>query len=350
MPKLSVSPSDRVGSSARIGSSAAPEVAAPEVASTTSTAGSRSIASMAGNIAAGAARLALPAATAYFGSTVPAGAGENEFARQAKYGAKATPASGRTGAGMNKTMNRVSSTVTSKPSPTPAAAPKPAAAPASAPAKSSFYKGGTQGDYTIKRGDTLSGIAKRTGQSVSDLAKMNKISDVNKISSGAKLMTKVPTPPSRPADVSSTPAPASSDGVRNVKTNVSSNAGNIARQVVKTPLASTQSVATSLATVGSKPAQASGSDIADKATYDTKTTKPAPFQSGPSSVKLPSEPEKFSGSAEGPAPVAKPAAPAPAAPAPAEKPPEKKKEAGAAPAAPMAESVVTVGANKYRIV
>ena len=275
----------------------------------------------------------------------PANSDENEFARQAKYGAKATPASGRTGAGMNKTMNRVSSTVTSKPSPTPAAARTPTAN------KAGFYKGGSMGDTTVKRGDTLSGIAKRTGQSVSDLAKMNNISDVNKISAGAKLMTKVPTPPSRPADVSSTPAPASSDGVRNVKTNVSSNAGNIARQVVKTPLASTQSVATSLATVGSKPAQASGSDIADKATYDTKTTKPAPFQSGPSSVKLPSEPEKFSGSAEGPAPVAKPAAPAPAAPAPAEKPPEpKKKEAGAAPAAPMAESVVTVGVNKYRIV
>ena len=346
MPKLSVSPSDRVGSSARIASSAAPEVAAPEAASTTATAGSRSIASMAGNIAAGAARLALPAATAYFGSTVPAGAGENEFARQAKYGAKATPASGRTGAGMNKTMNRVSSTVTSKPV-TPASAPKPAAAPTPTANKAGFYKGGSQGDYTVKRGETLSGIAKRTGQSVSDLAKMNKISDVNKISSGAKLMTKVPTPPSRPANLS-TPAPASSDSVRNVKTTVSSNAGDIARQVVKTPYGSTQSVATSLATVGSKPAQASGSDITDKATYDTKTTKPAPFQSGSSSVKLPSEPEKFSGSAEGPAPLAKPSAPAPAPAAPAPEP--KKKEAGAVPAAPMAESVVTVGANKYRIV
>ena len=37
---------------------------------------------------------------------------------------------------------------------------------------------------------------------------MNNISDVNKISSGAKLMTKVPTPPSRPADATPTPAPA----------------------------------------------------------------------------------------------------------------------------------------------
>ena len=198
-----------------------------------------------------------------------------------------------------------------------------------------------------------------------------------------------------------------------LKTSPASNQSTQAGQAARSAYGSTQSVATSLAT--SKPAQASGSDITDKATYDTKTTKSAPFQPGPSSVKLSPEPQKFSGNAEGPAPVAKPAnlstpapstrvlktspssnsdevadavarggwmdpnsvknapvvargfignnselkpektpgatfSPAPAAPAPAEKPPEKKKEAGAAPAAPMAESVVTVGANKYRII
>lgn len=41
--------------------------------------------------------------------------------------------------------------------------------------------------YTIKKGDTLSGIAKRTGTSVSSLAASNKIADPNKISAGAKL-------------------------------------------------------------------------------------------------------------------------------------------------------------------
>lgn len=119
----------------------------------------------------------------------PANSGENEFARQAKYAPKTASAPAAT--------------------PKPAApAPTPTAAPTPAPAKPGFYKGGSQGDYTIKKGDTLSSIAKNTGQNVADLAKMNNISDVNKISSGAKLMTKVPTPPSRPADATPTPAPA----------------------------------------------------------------------------------------------------------------------------------------------
>lgn len=103
------------------------------------------------------------------------------------------------------------SSSTNEPKPSAAPSPgttKPTVASTSTTSKSGYYKGGSQGDYTIKRGETLSGIAKRTGQSVADLAKMNKIGDVNKISSGAKLMTKVPTPPSRPADVSSAPTPA----------------------------------------------------------------------------------------------------------------------------------------------
>lgn len=133
--------------------------------------------------------------------------------------------------------------------------------------------------------------------------------------------------------------PSASPATTVMKTSPASNQSTEAGQIARSAYGSTQSVATSLAT--SKPAQASGSDITDKATYDTKTTKPAPFQPGPSSVKLPSEPEKFSGSAEGPAPLAKPSAPAPE---------QKRKEAGAVPAAPMAESYVAVGDNKYRIV
>lgn len=92
-----------------------------------------------------------------------------------------------------------------------------------------------------------------------------------------------------------------------LKTSPASNQSTQAGQAARSAYGSTQSVATSLAT--SKPAQASGSDITDKATYDTKTTKPAPFQPGPSSVKLSPEPQKFSGNAEGPAPA--PAAPEP---------------------------------------
>jgi hypothetical protein len=172
------------------------------------------------------------------------------------------------------------------------------------------------------------------------------------------------------------PSSSGKPATTTLKTSPASNQSTQAGQVARSAYGSTQSVATSLAT--SKPAQASGSDITDKATYDTKTTKPAPFQPGPSSVKLSPEPQKFSGSAEGPAPVAKPAAPAPepmmtnfkpsgpmgdmpkmsdqppssvSAPKPAAPAPEpKKKEAGAVPAAPMAESYVAVGANKYRIV
>jgi hypothetical protein len=105
-----------------------------------------------------------------------------------------------------------------------------------------------------------------------------------------------------------------------LKTSPASNQSAQAGQVARSPYGSTQSIATSLAT--SKPAQVSGSDITDKATYDTKTTKPAPFQPGPSSVKLSPEPQKFSGSAEGPAPIAKPAVPSQA-------PEKNKKEAGA---------------------
>ena len=138
----------------------------------------------------------------------PANSGENEFARQAKYAPKTAPTPAATPKPAASTPAVKASTATpatTKPvaAPTSAPAPKPAAAPASAPAKSSYFKGGSMGDTTVKSGQTLSGIAKSTGQSVADLAKMNNISDVNKISAGAKLMTKVPTPAPRPADVSS---------------------------------------------------------------------------------------------------------------------------------------------------
>jgi murein DD-endopeptidase MepM/ murein hydrolase activator NlpD len=61
-----------------------------------------------------------------------------------------------------------------------------------------YYKGKV-GDYTVKAGDTLSGIASKTGQSVADLASKNKFDSENKIAAGSKLFTgSVPTPPVRP--------------------------------------------------------------------------------------------------------------------------------------------------------
>ena len=282
----------------------------------------------------------------------PANSDENEFARQAKYGAKATPASGRTGAGMNKTMNRVSSTVTSKPSPTPAAARTPTAN------KAGFYKGGSMGDTTVKRGDTLSGIAKRTGQSVSDLAKMNNISDVNKISAGAKLMTKVPTPPSRPADVSSAPTSAPkpetpAPSTRVLKTSPASNSGEVADSVARggwmdpnsvknAPLADRAWIGDK--SVGLKPEKTPGATFSPAAAPQTTTAKPAepefkgrmipPAESG---VGASSPAASFVGAKKdmrsgGPA-----------------TPPLTSKDFGRQPPASMQESV-QVGANKYRIV
>lgn len=46
--------------------------------------------------------------------------------------------------------------------------------------------------YTIKRGDTLSKISKQTGISISELASMNDIEDVNKIKAGQSIVLSVP--------------------------------------------------------------------------------------------------------------------------------------------------------------
>ena len=61
-------------------------------------------------------------------------------------------------------------------------------------AQSGNWYRGTEGDYTIEPGDTLSKIAKRSGVSVDDLKKLNNIQDVNKIIAGSKLKTKVEQP------------------------------------------------------------------------------------------------------------------------------------------------------------
>ncbi len=56
-----------------------------------------------------------------------------------------------------------------------------------------WYRG-TDGDYTIQPGDTLSSIAKRNNTTVDQLKKLNNIQDINKILAGAKLKTKAPAP------------------------------------------------------------------------------------------------------------------------------------------------------------
>ena len=124
-----------------------------------------------------------------------------------------------------------------KPAAAPSAGtPKPAA-PASKPmataTKSGYFKSSpnvSKGDYTIKRGDTLSAIAKAKGTTVGAIQSMNKgLTNVNKIAAGGQLnlptamkspsagaassasagpkpTASVPTPPRRPSFSSDTPA------------------------------------------------------------------------------------------------------------------------------------------------
>jgi LysM repeat protein len=250
----------------------------------------------------------------------PANAGENEFARQKQYGAKpaaSTPAANKPAT--STTSKPAATPATPKTSVAPAPAPKPAAAPAAAPkpapapvpqtqttSKSGFYKGGSMGDVTVKKGQTLSGIAKSTGQSVADLAKMNNIKDVNKISSGAKLMTKVPTPAPRPAETKP-----------------------------YQPSSVSQDYETSTNVDGKAMTTSSGSPInISQVVKQNRLGEPVKTQVAP-------EPKPLTSPTSNPStdmPSPKPA------------PEQKKKEAGAAPApAPVAECV-QIGANKYRIV
>jgi LysM repeat protein len=65
--------------------------------------------------------------------------------------------------------------------------------------KAPDYFKGQVGDYKVKAGETLSGIAAKTGQSVDALMAKNPIASQNKIAAGAQIFTgDVPTPPKRP--------------------------------------------------------------------------------------------------------------------------------------------------------
>lgn len=112
----------------------------------------------------------------------------------------------------------------------PATTPRKAVSSLSAPVKSlsstsstgtnskGYFSGSpnvSKGDYTVKSGENLSGIAKRLGTSVGAIQSMNKgMTDVNKISAGAKLnlpttsaskpATSGISPVAKPADTSGT--------------------------------------------------------------------------------------------------------------------------------------------------
>jgi murein DD-endopeptidase MepM/ murein hydrolase activator NlpD len=67
------------------------------------------------------------------------------------------------------------------------------------------YYNGKEGNYTIKPGDTLYGIAKSVGVKVSDLQKWNNIVDAGKIRAGAKLYTYDNSAPQTTNEIINTP-------------------------------------------------------------------------------------------------------------------------------------------------
>jgi len=64
----------------------------------------------------------------------------------------------------------------------------------------------SHGLYQIQRGDTLSGIARRSGTSVGELARMNGIADVNRIYAGQSLRLPQAQPSSASSFVSAAPS------------------------------------------------------------------------------------------------------------------------------------------------
>ena len=80
---------------------------------------------------------------------------------------------------------------------------------------SKFYGRGQEGNYTIKRGDTLSAIARRSGMTVQDLQKLNPgMTNANRIAAGGRLRTvadkpaAVPLPTPRPSTALGAPVSA----------------------------------------------------------------------------------------------------------------------------------------------
>ena len=81
------------------------------------------------------------------------------------------------------------------------------------------YWQGSAGDYTIKSGDTLSGIARKFGVTVKDLAAWNNIPDVNKIR-GGQMYTSNPNKPATPVAAAPAPAAPAAPAAKNVVTEI----------------------------------------------------------------------------------------------------------------------------------
>jgi len=87
-----------------------------------------------------------------------------------------------------------------------------------------WYKG-TEGDYTIQKGDTLSSIAKKTGVPLSQLMRLNKIENPNKILAGAKINTGKETKPETAIGTDSNTTTASDPAVDKVDTSTATDGG-----------------------------------------------------------------------------------------------------------------------------
>lgn len=112
---------------------------------------------------------------------INAGKGEDaaaEYLRNREY-----EAAKKSGSGVAARMEREAEQFKRIGAPVVAAAPK-VAKPTTAAATTIAAR---SNEYEIKKGDTLSGISKRTGRSVEDIARENKIADPNKIGVGQRI-------------------------------------------------------------------------------------------------------------------------------------------------------------------
>lgn len=258
-----------------------------------------------------------------------------------------------------KTDTNATPTASPASKPAPAAPTKPSATPAakSPAAKSGYFSGSpnvSKGDYTIKKGDTLSAIAKAKGTSVGAIQSMNKgLTDVNKIAAGGQL--NLPTAMKSPS-TSSSPASdvkPTSTGPEFPKAKASPSTVTPPRRPSMGPEAPAPKADP---VTPSTPATPTGGSPSMKPDYHrttlpgnktgdvTPTAKPTAMapdvgRSTSQDTNAPSisvAPEKSS--------------------VPSSSPPEEKKKAPTPPPATTAvehrlsESVVTIGSNKYRIV